>query len=100
MSFVSISNSSVTSSMLFPSSNRLITCLIASAIEAAITANGKQTFCDDPTALNSNLFPVYANGLVLFLSVSYWRRSYDKFGKDLFKLLLYFGDTLSTIAET
>jgi hypothetical protein len=34
------------------------TSLIVSVKVAAITAMGKQTFCEDPTALNSNLFPV------------------------------------------
>lgn len=55
---VSYNNSSVIFSIDFPSSSLFITYLIASAIDAATTDIGKQTFCEEPTALNSNLFPV------------------------------------------
>jgi hypothetical protein len=41
---------------------------------AAITVIGKETFCRLPTALNSNLLPVNAKGLVLFLSVLSWKK--------------------------
>ncbi len=68
-----------------PLSSLRHTSLIDYANVAAMTAMGKQTFCDEPTALNSNLFPVYANGLVLFLSVSYCKRSNGRFGSSFFK---------------
>ena len=60
MSLVSSTSSAIICSIFLPSSSLLITYLIASAIVVATTAIGKHTFCDEPTALNSNLFPVYA----------------------------------------
>ena len=43
--------------------------LILSATTAFKTVMGKAVFAEDPTARNSNLFPVKAKGDVLFLSV-------------------------------
>jgi hypothetical protein len=52
-----------------PLSNSDITSFIYLVKMEAMTAVGKETFCLLPTALNSNLFPVNANGLVLLRSV-------------------------------
>lgn len=77
--------SAIIDQSVMPLSNLIHTSFIIQVILAAITAIGKQTFWEDPTALNQNLFPVKAKGLVLFLSVSSCNKSKGRLGKLFFK---------------
>ena len=67
--FVSLINLWVISSTLPPFLSYAITYLISFVIIEAMTVILKEAFCLAPTDLNSNLLPVKAKGLVLFLSV-------------------------------
>ena len=69
-------NSLTTSSNVLPFSNSSAISIISCAKIAFKIVFGPATDCEEPAARNSNLFPVNANGEVLFLSVL----SFEKVG--------------------